>query len=181
MHCDDASTLMDEVLDGRADSGRQAALLAHVADCAACGPEWQALQRLDRFLAAAPRVSAPHDFTAQVMAGLPRPQPAQYAWAGALTLLVGTIALAVVALIPFVPLSVASNPAALVPWAAAIPIQGAGVLVGWLQTGWEVRRAVLTFIPVSLLAVYSLFALFAVAVWLRLVSGIQGALRLIRE
>lgn len=181
MHCDDARTLMDQVLDGRADSARQGALLAHVADCAACGSEWQALKRIHRVLAQAPQVSPPRDFTAQVMAGLPRHQPVQHAWAGALALLIGTIGLAVVALIPFVPLNLATNPVGLMASAIPLVLQVGEALFGWMQTGWEVRRVLLAVVPMSLLALYGVFALFAGVVWLRLVTGIQGALQPARK
>jgi predicted anti-sigma-YlaC factor YlaD len=183
MHCDDARTLMDQVLDGAgaADSGRQGALLAHVADCAACGPEWQALKRIHRVLVQAPQVPPPRDFTAQVMASLPRHQPVQHAWAGALALLIGTIGLAVVAMVPFVPVDLTSNPVGLTASVIAIVLQVGEALFGWLQTGWELRRALLAVVPVSLLALYGVFAVVAAAVWLRLVTGIQGVLQPVRK
>lgn len=181
MHCDDARALMDQVLDGRADSGRQGALLAHVADCAACGPEWQALKRIHRALKLSPQVRPPRDFTAHVMASLPPRPPRQHAWAGAFALLIGTVGLALVASLPLVMWDVVTNPTGLTASSLAVELRVGAALFGWMEMGWELRQALLAVVPTSLLALYGVFALFAAGVWLRLVAGIQGALQPARK
>lgn len=70
MRCADARIVMMELLDNVADPAQRAALLGHTAQCAACWAEWQALQKLDALLTAAPMAAPPADFTQRVLARL---------------------------------------------------------------------------------------------------------------
>ncbi|MFQ5858421.1 MAG: anti-sigma factor family protein [Anaerolineae bacterium] len=169
MHCTDASELMDRVLDGHDDSERQAALLAHTADCAACLAEWSAIQEAHRLLAAAPPVSPPADFTAKVMAHLSRRRPVWDSWAGAFALFAGAIVLSVLAVLSFL----GTNPTA----ELAALLQVGSTLVGWAQAGWEIRRAMLSLVPAGLILLFALLSVVAVGMWLGLVAGVQAALR----
>lgn len=177
MRCSDASELMDEVVDDHADSEREAALLAHVADCAACRAEWEVLQQVDRLLAAAPSVSPPAEFTSMVMARLARRRPAHNPWAGALALFAGTIALSLLAVLSFVGLAPLGESAArLQPGSVTLPQVGR-MLMGWVQAGWEIRQAVISVVPSALILLYALLALLALGVWLGLIAGLQSPLR----
>jgi len=168
---------MHEILDSGANSERKAALLVHAADCAACRAEWSALQWIDSLLAAAPLVSPPADFTVKVMARLARRRPAHYPWVGALALFAGTVSLALIGLFWLVSLIPGAGPTALFGPGGAALIRVGGTLLNWVQAGWEIRQAVLSVVPSGLVMLYAVLALVALAMWLGLVAGIQGALR----
>lgn len=177
MRCADAGELMHEILDGGANSDRKAALLAHAADCVACRAEWSALQRVDGLLAAAPSVSPPADFTSKVMAHLARRRPAQNPWVGALALFAGTVTLACIVLFSLAGPGPTVSPTALLGPGGAAWIRVGSTLLGWAQAGWEIRQVVLSVVPSGLILLYAVLALVALAMWLGLVAGIQGALR----
>ena len=177
MHCADASELMHEILDNAGNSEREAALLAHTADCVACRAEWSALRQVDGLLAAAPMVSPPVDFTSKVMAGLARRRPAHNPWVGALALFAGTVSLALVVLFWLVSLGPVASPTTLLGPGSAVLIRVGATLLSWVQTGWEIRQAVLSAVPSGLVLLYAVLSLVALAMWLGLVAGIQGALR----
>lgn len=169
---------MSEVLDGYADSGRQAALLAHVADCAACRAEWLVIQQVDHLLMSAPRVSPPADFTPKVMARLTQRRPAQHPWAGALALFAGTILLLFFAGLSLIGVGSPSEPTTgLLALGGGTLLQFGGVLTRWLQAGWEARQAMLGLIPFSLIVLYAFLALVALVMWLGLIAGVQGVNR----
>lgn len=177
MSCADAGELMHEILDGGANSDRKAALLAHAADCVACRAEWSALQRVDGLLAAAPLVSPPADFPSKVMARLARRRPAHNPWVGALALFAGSVSLALVSLFWLVGLTPVAGPTALLGPGSAALLQVGGTLLSWVQAGWEIRQRLLSVVPSGLVLLYAVLALVALAMWLGLVAGIQGALR----
>lgn len=179
MRCSDAGKLMDEVLDGRVNSERQAALLAHTADCAACRAEWLAIQEVDRMLAAAPPVPPPADFTSKVMARLPRRRPAQNPWAGALVLFAGAVLLSFFVLLSFVSLRSTPESAGLVGFAGGVLLQLGGSLVQLVRAGGQMRGTVLGFVPPVLIMLYALLSVVAVIIWLRLVVGVQATLQAI--
>lgn len=177
MRCADASELMDEVLDGRADSDRQAALLAHTADCTACCAEWSAIQKVHRLFLVAPPVSPPADFTAKVMARLARRRPAQNPWAGALALFAGTVALSLLALLSLVGVTpTAESTGLLRPDVVSLSQTGA-TLLRWIQAGWQIRQAVLGLLLPGLVLLYAFLSLVALVIWLGLIAGVQGALQ----
>lgn len=170
MHCADASQLMDLVLDGHVDSERQAALLAHTADCAACRAEWLAIQKVHQLLlAAALPVAPPADFTIKVMAHLSRRRPVWDPWAGAFALFAGTVILSLLAVLSLL----SANPTA----ELATLLQLGSTLLGWAQAGWEIHQAVLSLVPPALIMFYALLSLVAVGVWLGLITGLQAAFR----
>lgn len=177
MHCADAGRLMDEVLDGRANSDRKAALLAHVTDCVACRAEWSAIQRVDQLLAAAPQVSPPADFSAQVIARLSHTQPARNPWAGALALFAGTLVFLSFAVLSFLGVTLSVNSPGLLEIGGVGLLQIGDAFVGWMQAGWGIRQAILSLVPPGLVVLYALLALTALAIWLGLVAGLQGVLR----
>lgn len=102
MYCEQAGEMMSEWLDGRLEEARYVALGTHLAECGACAGELQALQALDRLLAAAPRAAAPPQLQARVMARLERRTRVQQAAAGALVLGLGALALVLLMLVPLV-------------------------------------------------------------------------------
>lgn len=177
MRCTNASELMDQVLDGRATSERQAALLAHVADCVACRSEWSAIQKVDGVLAAAPRVVPPPGFTRQVMARLPRRRPAQKPWAGALALFAGTIVLLFFAFLSVLGVSSSPESTGLFAIGGAGLLQVGSQLVDWLQAGWAIRQTMLSLIPAGLIVLYVMLSLVSLVIWIGLVTGMQGALQ----
>lgn len=177
MRCADASQLMDEVLDGRVNSERQAALLAHTADCVACRAEWSAIQQIDRLLATAPSVSPPANFSAQVMAHLPRRRPAQNPWAGAIALFAGTIVLLLLTSSPFISMGLTADSEGLMGIGSVALLQIGSTLIRWLEAGWGIRQAILSLIPTGLIALYILLSLVAAVIWLGLIAGVQNALR----
>lgn len=177
MRCSNASELMDQVLDGRTTSERQAALLAHVADCVACRAEWSAIQKVDQVLAAAPRVAPPLDFTLQVMARLPRRRPAQKPWAGAIALFAGTIVLLFFTFLSIVGVGLSPESTGLFAIGGAGLLQVGGQLVDWLQAGWAIHQTLLSLIPAGLIVLYVMLSLVSLVIWLGLVTGVQGALQ----
>ncbi|MBS1252098.1 MAG: hypothetical protein MAG451_01134 [Anaerolineales bacterium] len=177
MRCADASRLMDEMLDGRANSDQQAALLAHTAGCVACRAEWSTIQQVDQLLVAAPRVSPPTHFTAKVMSRLPRRRLNQNPWAGALALFAGSLALLVFALVSLLGVGLSAEAPGLVEIGGVGLLQVGDTLVSWIQAGWGIRQVVLSLVPAGVIALYALLSLVALVIWVGLVTGIQGTLR----
>ncbi len=102
MYCEQVGEMMSEWLDGRLEGPRYAALRAHLTECGPCAAEMEALQALDRLLAAAPRVQAPPQFRARVMARLERRTQVRQLAAGAAVLALGALALLLLTLVPLV-------------------------------------------------------------------------------
>lgn len=177
MRCTTASRLMDDVVDGQTDSDRQAALLAHVADCVACRAEWSAIRRLDQLLSTSPSVSPPPDFKAKVMARLPQNPRVQKPWAGALALFAGTVTSLVFAVLSVIGVGLTPGTAGLLQVRGLGSLQNGDVLLGWLQVGWQIRQTMLALVPTGLIALYALLALVALLIWLGLVRGLYGTLQ----
>ena len=177
MRCTNASRLKDEFLDGRANSEQQAALLAHIADCAACRAEWSAVQRVDHLFALAPQITPPADFTSKVMARLPRRRPIQNPWAGTLALLGGTLVLVVFGVLSVVGVNLSSTSPGLLELGGVGLLQRGDALLRWIQAGWGIRQAVLSLVPAGLIVLYALLSLVALVIWIGLVMGIQNVLR----
>jgi anti-sigma factor (TIGR02949 family) len=73
MQCDEARPLLEIYLDAELPAAERAALREHLADCAQCGPEAAALERLrDEIRRAAPAYRAPPALRAQIRSGLRR-------------------------------------------------------------------------------------------------------------
>ena len=73
MQCDEARPLLDAYVDAELPAAEQAALREHLAQCAQCGPEAAALERLrDAIRRAAPAYRAPPALRAQIRADLRR-------------------------------------------------------------------------------------------------------------
>src|SRR5215470_5821418 len=73
MQCDEARPLLEVYVDAELPAVERAALREHLADCAQCGPEAAALERLrDEIRRAAPAYRAPAALRAQIGADLRR-------------------------------------------------------------------------------------------------------------
>jgi anti-sigma factor RsiW len=92
--------MMSVRLDGLLDSTEIALLDDHLVTCSACQDEWSRLHALDRLLSFAPMVRAPVRLRVQVMIRLNRREQARRAIIGATTLVLGTVALVLLALAP---------------------------------------------------------------------------------
>jgi tetratricopeptide (TPR) repeat protein len=99
MNCQEAQTLLDELVDGPlADAGQAAALEAHLADCPACRADRDSLQAMVARTRALPRERTPgRDLWPEIARQLERRSPARR-WvvaalpaAAALLLLAGTL------------------------------------------------------------------------------------------
>jgi mycothiol system anti-sigma-R factor len=67
MQCEEVRPRLEAYLDGELAQGEQAVLRAHLADCAECGPEAAALERLrDGVRRSAPRYRAPEALRSQI-------------------------------------------------------------------------------------------------------------------
>ncbi|MFQ5595215.1 MAG: hypothetical protein ACE5HA_13800 [Anaerolineae bacterium] len=122
-------------------------------------------------------MSPPVDFTSKVMARLARRRPTQNPWVGAVALFAGTVAFVLITIFSLVSFIPKSNPTALLGPGATTLIQVGGTLLSWTQAGWEIRQVVLSVVPSGLILLYAMLALVALATWLGLVAGIQGAFR----
>ena len=100
MRCEQASEMMSARLDSRLDRAQIALLDEHLAECSACQAEWQKLLALDLLFASAPMARAPVGFHLQVMTRLSRRDQARRAIFGGLTLMLGTVSLALLVLAP---------------------------------------------------------------------------------
>jgi hypothetical protein len=72
MECREALELLNDEIDGRLAPADAARLAEHVARCAACASEKRSLASLRATFRAVPKVAAPAEFRAGVMASLPR-------------------------------------------------------------------------------------------------------------
>ena len=100
MQCEQVRSMMSERLDDRLDSAECALLDDHWAACSACRSEWHKLQVLDHLLASASMAQSPVRVRVRVMTRLHRRERARRALFGGATLTLGTVALAMLALIP---------------------------------------------------------------------------------
>ncbi len=100
MHCEQANEMMSLRLDGRLDETKAAVLDEHLSRCTMCQVQWQRLQRLHRGLASAPMLKAPVRLRVNVMTHLSRQDRTRRAVAGGLVLALGTVALALIAIVP---------------------------------------------------------------------------------
>lgn len=100
MRCRQAGQMMSERLDDRLDSVEIALLDEHLAACDVCQAEWRRLQALDTLFASAPMVQPPVRMRVQVMARLNRRDQARRVIVGGTALMLGTVALALLALAP---------------------------------------------------------------------------------
>ena len=69
-HCEVYRRWMSLKLDGLLDQEEERALQAHLATCAACRAEWEALQFVSRFLEEQPVMPAPAGFVARLQGRL---------------------------------------------------------------------------------------------------------------
>lgn len=100
MQCKQASQMMSVRLDGLLDGTEIALLDDHLVTCNVCQDEWSRLQALDCLLSSAPMVRAPVRLRVQVMIRLSRREQARRAIIGGTTLVLGTVALVLLALAP---------------------------------------------------------------------------------
>ncbi|MCW5880169.1 MAG: zf-HC2 domain-containing protein [Anaerolineae bacterium] len=175
MRCEQASEMMslrlDHYLDDAADVDQ------HLATCVACSGEWAALQAVTRLFENPPMAQPPPDFARRVMARVAdRPTPQVNPWrnlGGWLVLIIGTLALGLVALSPtaldvwrsWQPLLAAGGAAAVV--GAATGVRDG--LLAWPMTALGVLRLV----PPPLLVGYMLSTLLLATVWVVLVGHLN--------
>jgi len=98
MECDTYQEQMSLRLDGQLTPDEMGQLDAHVATCAVCRTSLDALRRVDRLLVSVPAVSPAPGFTSRFEARLAARRHRRRAWAGLLTLMVGTLFLLVAAM-----------------------------------------------------------------------------------
>jgi predicted anti-sigma-YlaC factor YlaD len=149
--------MMSARLDGRLAGPAGEALDSHLTSCSRCRGEWDALWSVDQFLSAAPMAPAPVDLHVRVTARLERRQRARRALFGGVTLALGTVALALLALSPV--LLGLSNLAAVVPMWESGGREAARVIVSLLGTGARLGVTLLRAfaLPVAGIAVCALF------------------------
>ena len=176
MLCSHASQLMDEVLNGEAGSEREAALLAHVADCASCRAEWRALQRVEQLLVTAPSVWPSPDFSTRVIARLAPRQPRQNPWAGTLVLVAGAVLFGVLMLFSMMDFYWA-QPGGVVEAGMLFFLQFGAMLLSWVQAGWHVRQVVLESVPPGLILLYAMISVIAGMVWYKLITNVHNILQ----
>lgn len=194
MRCTDARAVMMELLDDLADSAQQAALLSHVAECAACRAEWRALQELDALLTAAPMAVPPPDFTQRVLTRVRTSvsPPSQTLWetfpgvhplGGIAVLMLGGMLLFTTVAAPLLQRLWPTIWGLFTGFAGAgsAPLVSNPMLIGvgeTLQALWRLHRSLLQSVGPLLLAGYFTMTIIITLVWLRLVMGMQQALRL---
>jgi len=100
MRCEQAGKLMSQRLDDQLSAQGGGRLEDHLATCSACQAEWRRMQALDRLFRSAPMVQAPPHLSAQVVARISRRKQAQRAIIGGAALTLGTIAVALLVLVP---------------------------------------------------------------------------------
>ncbi|MDY6877653.1 MAG: zf-HC2 domain-containing protein [Chloroflexota bacterium] len=139
MFCEQAGEMMSARLDGHLDSTEIAILENHLVSCSACQAEWHSLQALDRALASAPMMRAPVHLRVQIMARLSRKEQVRRAIIGGTALALGTVALALLALVPifvglldatgFAPALVSGGPETLTQLLALLGAIGRTILI----------------------------------------------------
>jgi predicted anti-sigma-YlaC factor YlaD len=124
--------MMSARLDGRLAGAADKALDNHLSGCSRCRGEWDALWSVDQFLSAAEMAPAPVDLHLRVTARLERRQRVRRAVFGGVTLSLGTVVLAALALSPL--LLGLANLAAVVPIWESGGREAARVMVSLLGT-----------------------------------------------
>jgi anti-sigma factor RsiW len=100
MNCKQASKMLSLRLDDLLDDEEITLLEEHMAGCSACQVEWHSLQALDNLFASVPMARPPVRVRVQVMARVSRRDQARRAIVGGMTLTLGTVALALLAIAP---------------------------------------------------------------------------------
>ncbi len=172
MRCEWASELMSLHLDGQPHD--EAGLQAHLATCPTCQQRWRGLQSVERLLARPPMAQPPADFTARVMARLPRPAPVN-PWrvlGGWLVLGLGGLALG---LLVFSPLAlgvwgfVQQPEFGLLAWLFEVLFQLRDLGLALLRVG----NSLLTIIPPPLIVLYMVLALALATIWVAIVGHLS--------
>ena len=100
MRCEQVGEMMSVRLDGCLGNMDIAILDDHLATCSMCRAEWHRMQALDHLLAAAPMMRAPLRLRMQVTVRIRRREQARRKIIGGATLVLGTVALALLVLAP---------------------------------------------------------------------------------
>ncbi len=100
MNCKQASKMLSMWLDDLLDNEEVTLLEEHLAGCSVCQTEWHSLQALDGLFASVPMARPPVRMRVRVMTRLSRRDQARRAIIGGMTLTLGTVALALLALAP---------------------------------------------------------------------------------
>jgi predicted anti-sigma-YlaC factor YlaD len=93
MQCSEISEWMSLYLDGLVSQEQGAQLQAHVAQCQACGGEWEAMRSLSSLLRAEPMAIPAPGFTARVAQRLHRRQALRRRLLSSLGVLMGSVGL----------------------------------------------------------------------------------------
>jgi anti-sigma factor RsiW len=93
MQCSEISEWMSLYLDGLVSQEQGAQLQAHVAQCPACGGEWEAMRSLSSLLSAEPMAIPAPGFTARVAQRLHRRQTRRRRLYSSLGVLMGSVGL----------------------------------------------------------------------------------------
>ena len=153
MRCEHAGEMLSARLDDRLTGVERRALDAHLALCAACRREWEALASVHRAFSGAPAIQAPSSVVLGTLARIQRRQRVRGAIYGGGALLLGTIVLALVMLTPL--LTAALNAGSLISVWLAGGGSALGNVVSLLATTARAGSALLRAfaVPVAVCAV----------------------------
>jgi hypothetical protein len=149
MHCEEVRPLLSAGLDGELEPPITASVQAHIAGCALCAAEREALSATVRLLRAVPEADPPAELRRRIgvtlleierrserrwlgLAGLARPQAAGWAWGIAVGTVAATVGL-LTSRAPSTPRPIASAPSA--PRATVLAPRTAAALSGNTETG----------------------------------------------